>query len=179
MLMLTVSKLAKYCGLSRTAILYYESVGLIKPCLRSQAGYRLYGEQEVAVLKKIRLYRSVGLSLRDIRMLIDPSTAGGPSILVRRLSEIASEIEALREHQLAILKLLHCKEFSMRTKDMTKEKWISIMKSSGFSEADMQRWHQEFERTAPDDHQEFLTYLHIPADEIHSIRNWSKNSTQA
>lgn len=57
---------------------------------------------------------------------------------------------------------------------MTKEKWISIMKAAGFSESDMGRWHQEFERSAPDDHLEFLQYLHIPAQEIQKIREWSR-----
>jgi len=177
MLMLTVSQLAKHCGLSRTTILYYESMGLLKPRLRNQAGYRFYGELEVAIIEKIRLYRSVGLSIRDIRMLLGSATVGGPAILVRRLSDIASEIEALREHQLAILKLLRSKEFPMRVKNMTKEKWVSIMKGAGFSEADMHRWHQEFERTAPEDHQEFLTYLHIPEDEVSSIRSWSQKTS--
>jgi DNA-binding transcriptional MerR regulator len=176
MLMLTVSQLAKRCGLSRTTILYYESMGLLKPCLRNQAGYRFYGESEVSVLERIQLYRSVGLSIRDIRMLLGSSTQSGPAILIRRLSDIVAEIEALREHQLAILKLLRSKEFPMRAKQMTKEKWVVIMKGAGFSEADMHKWHQEFERTAPEDHQEFLAYLHIPEDEIRSIRQWSRSS---
>ena len=33
--------------------------------------------------------------------------------------------------------------------------------------------HKEFERSAPDEHQEFLEFLHIPSDEIKSIRRWS------
>jgi hypothetical protein len=36
--------------------------------------------------------------------------------------------------------------------------------------------HVEFERSAPDDHQQFLEYLHIPAAEIDSIRNWSRHA---
>jgi hypothetical protein len=57
----------------------------------------------------------------------------------------------------------------------TKEKWVSIMKAAGFDEADMRRWHVEFERSAPDEHQEFLEFLHIPKEEIASIREWSRN----
>jgi hypothetical protein len=37
----------------------------------------------------------------------------------------------------------------------------------------MRRWHKEFERSAPEEHQEFLEFLHIPSDEIKSIRHWS------
>jgi hypothetical protein len=32
----------------------------------------------------------------------------------------------------------------------------------------------EFERSAPEDHQEFLEFLHIPADDIKRIREWSR-----
>jgi len=59
---------------------------------------------------------------------------------------------------------------------MTKDKWVSIMKAAGFSEDDMQRWHREFERSAPEDHQEFLQYLHIASPEIQSIRDWSRKT---
>lgn len=179
MLMLTVSELAKKCGLSRTTVLYYESAGLLKPRLRSASGYRLYGDAEVATLNSIRLYRSVGLSVEDITQMMGTPAPEGPAILMRRLSQISSEIEALREHQLAILKLLRSKQFTERVKNMTKDKWVGIMKGAGFSEADMHRWHQEFERTAPNDHEEFLKYLHIPAEEIRSIRNWSSENQKA
>ncbi len=59
---------------------------------------------------------------------------------------------------------------------VTKEKWVSIMKASGFSEDQMRRWHQEFERSAPQEHQEFLEFLHIPTDEIGKIREWSRKA---
>jgi len=37
----------------------------------------------------------------------------------------------------------------------------------------MWRWHAEFEKTAPLEHQEFLEFLHIPAAEIRAIRERS------
>ena len=43
-----------------------------------------------------------------------------------------------------------------------------------FSEDDMRRWHMEFEKSAPSEHQEFLEFLHIPSDEITKIRDWSR-----
>jgi hypothetical protein len=59
-------------------------------------------------------------------------------------------------------------------KMITKEKWVAIMRGAGFTEPDMLRWHMEFEKTAPTEHQEFLEFLHIPADEIGAIREWSR-----
>lgn len=56
---------------------------------------------------------------------------------------------------------------------ITKDKWVSIMRAAGFSDQDMRRWHAEFEKSAPEEHQEFLEFLHIPSDEIRVIREWS------
>lgn len=174
--MLRVSEIAKRSGLSRTTILYYESCGLLKPALRSSAQYRLYGDRELRVLDQIRLYRSVGISVRDIRLMLSAPENQAAALLKRRLRELEAEIEQLRGHQTAILRLLRSKDILRRTKDMTKEKWVTIMKGAGFSEDDMHRWHREFERAAPEDHQEFLHYLHIPDKEIRDIREWSKKS---
>jgi hypothetical protein len=38
----------------------------------------------------------------------------------------------------------------------------------------MNRWHAEFERSAPEEHQEFLEFLHIPAEEVATIRTQSR-----
>ncbi len=170
--MLSVSQLARRCRLSRTAVLYYERCGLLKPALRTSADYRLYGEREAKLLEQICLYRSIGVSVRDIaRVLATPQTKP-TAVLKRRLRELEAEIKQLRGHQLLILKLLRRKDIG-RTKAMTKDKWVSIMKDAGFSEADMRRWHRTFERSSPQDHEEFLKYLHIPEGEIKSIREWS------
>lgn len=59
---------------------------------------------------------------------------------------------------------------------VTKQKWVEVMRAAGFTEADMQRWHAQFEQSAPDEHQEFLDFLHIPADEVKMIRENSRKN---
>jgi DNA-binding transcriptional MerR regulator len=172
--MLTVTKLAKSCGLSRSTLLYYESTGLLKSAARTASNYRSYSQRDLDRLKQICAYRDAGLRISDIRALLHQPESGAASILKRRLLELDSEIAALRGHQHSILKLLQSKNSLRRNKTMTKEKWTSIMHATGFSEADMRRWHVEFERSAPADHQEFLEFLHIPATEIMQIREWSR-----
>ena len=104
--MLRVSEIAGRFGLSRTTILYYETCGLLKPALRTGAGYRHYGEKEVRVLGQICLYRSVGLSVASIRaMFANPETEVA-ALLGRRLQELDCEIHRLRDHQRLILRLL-------------------------------------------------------------------------
>lgn len=174
-MMLTVTKLAKSCNLARSTVLYYESIGLLRPPRRSNGNYRVYATQDLDRLRQICTYRDAGLTLGDIRSLLNAPRNDAQSVLERRMVEIGQAIERMREHQRAIARLLNSRE--MRKERMiTKEKWTSIMSGAGFSEEDMRRWHMEFEKTAPAEHQEFLEFLHIPAAEIKTIRAWSAGS---
>jgi len=172
--MLTVSQLAKLCGLSRTTLLYYESIGLLTPACRSDSNYRRYSTQQLDRLRSICAYRDAGLRLADIQQILDEQSNQATTVLKRRLLELDREIETLREHQNAILRLLQADDGSWRTSAMTKEKWVSILHAAGFSEDDMRRWHKQFELQAPEEHQQFLQYLQIPTEEICTIRAWSK-----
>jgi DNA-binding transcriptional MerR regulator len=174
--MWNVTELARSCGLSRGTVLYYESIGLLNPAARTASRYRQYGEREAARLRQIRIFRDAGLTLDDIRVLLDRrSDSDAASVLERRLQQLSAEIERLRGHQRSILALLKHKTRFRRSEVMTKDKWVSIMQASGFSEDDMHRWHAEFEKAAPEDHQEFLSYLKIPHEEIARIRDWSRS----
>ena len=170
----TVSQLAKRCNLSRSTVLYYESIGLLQPAVRTSAKYRLYGERELRALEQIKLYRSVGVSIDEIRAILSAPRNKLASVLKRRLNELDHEIEALQEHQRMILKLLRMNTVLRRKKAMTKDKWVSVMKESGFSEDDMHRWHRQFEKSAPAEHEEFLNFLNLPATEVARIREWSR-----
>ena len=172
--MMTVSTLARRCGLSRSTLLYYETQGLLRRPPRTSGNYRAYAEQDELRIRQIGLFRKVGLSVADIRALLDRPGGGAAAILERRLVTIDAEIEALRDHQRAILRLLQRSRSFRRNQMITKDKWVSIMRAAGMSEPDMTRWHVEFEKHAPAEHQEFLEFLHLGADEIARIREWSR-----
>ena len=125
------------------------------------------------------MYRKVGVGLAALRSLVDRPGSDAAGILRRRLVEIGAEIETLRGHQRAILSLLQRSRSLRRTDMMTKQRWVAIMRAAGFSEDDMRRWHTEFERAAPAEHQEFLEYLHIAKEEVASIRDWSRKGAGA
>jgi MerR family transcriptional regulator, thiopeptide resistance regulator len=167
--MLTVSRLARLCGLSRTTVLYYESIGLLTPARRGTGRYRTYSEPDISRLRQICSWRHAGLKLDDIQTILAQPESDISAVLKRRLMELEAEIETKRNQQKSILLLLREKETHM-----TKEKWTSIMRAAGLSGEDMRRWHGEFERAAPEDHREFLEYLHIPGSEIETIREWSR-----
>src|SRR5512140_3897783 len=104
--MLTVTRLARRCGLSRSTVLYYESIGLLRASGRTPGNYRQYGEREIDRLRQIRAYRNAGLRLADIRSVLSSPAGDAAAVLKRRLVELDGEIEALRGHQRVILTLL-------------------------------------------------------------------------
>ena len=122
---------------------------------------------------EIRAYRDAGLRLADIRAILGRPAGDAAEVLKRRLMELDGEIRTLREHQAAILRLLSHRGLG-RGKMITKEKWVSIMTACGLSKDQMHRCHAEFERSAPEEHEEFLKFLHIPAAEIETIREQSR-----
>ncbi len=172
---MTVSTLARAAGVSRSAVLYYERIGLLRPARRTKANYRAYGQEELERLNQILSYRSAGLTLTDIRLLLDRPESDFAAILRRRLVTLGEEVERLREHQRAIGKLLQNTSAFRRKAMITKEKWVGVMRASGFSEDDMHRWHAQFERAAPEEHEEFLRFIHIPEPEVRGIRDWSRS----
>jgi DNA-binding transcriptional MerR regulator len=171
---LTVTNLARACKLSRSTLLYYESIGLLPRPRRTAGNYRVYTPKDLDRLRQICVYRDAGVPLADIRSLLDGPRDDAAAVLRRRLVELGAGIEHLRDQQRAIARLLKSAHKLRSIPMVTKQKWVAIMKAAGFSEDDMRRWHVEFEKSAPDEHQEFLEFLHIPQEELSRIRAWSR-----
>lgn len=173
----TIGEISKRFGLSRSTLLYYDSIGLLTPTGRSEANYRLYSDQDVRRMEKICLYREAGLPLEKIGSVLDDHENSTIHILESQLKAINRQIVALRNQQQVILKLLGGEEGLMRSRAMTKERWVDLLAATGLGEEDMQRWHAEFEKMFPEAHQDFLESLGIAQDEIALIRQWSRKDT--
>lgn len=172
---LTIRAVARHCGLSRSTLLYYDRLGLLSPSARSKAGYRLYAATDMARLERLLLYRDAGLPLAAIRQLLDAADDKGRGALTARLEQINREIQALRAQQRIVARLLGEAAHDHGTRALTKEAWIGVLRATGLSDADMRRWHREFEQRAPEAHHDFLEALGIPSEEIARIRTLSRS----
>ena len=63
-----IQELERRTGLERSSIRFYEKEGLLKP-KRLENGYRDYSEEDVQLLKRIKLLRRLGMSVEKIRAL--------------------------------------------------------------------------------------------------------------
>lgn len=177
--MFTISQIARRFGLSRSTLLYWDRVGLLTPSLRSAANYRLYSRADLTRMERIMLYREIGLSLQDITSVLSSRQSGFRALLDRRLEELDREIQIRREQQRMIARLIKAKPSSRERGRLDKQGWVEILRASGMSDDEMDRWHVEFERRAPDGHQEFLESLGISATEIKKIRTWSRRELRS
>ena len=70
------SEIQKETGLTRKAIEYYEDKGLIHP-QKSENGYRDYSTKDLEILKKVSIFRKLGMSISDIGQCI---SSGGDTL---------------------------------------------------------------------------------------------------
>ena len=96
-----IGELAERTGTTTKTIRYYESIGLVAEPGRTPAGYREYGESAVERLRFVREAQATGLTLTEIRSVLELKDAGATtcrhttSLLHRHLRELDDQIERL------------------------------------------------------------------------------------
>jgi DNA-binding transcriptional MerR regulator len=64
---LKVGELSKRTGLTIRTLHHYDEIGLLKPSLHGEAGYRLYTAADVVRLQQVLSLRQLGFSLEEVR----------------------------------------------------------------------------------------------------------------
>ena len=99
--LVTIAQASATTGVSAKMIRHYESIGLIKPPLRTENRYRHYAESDLHDLGFIRRARDLGFSFEDIRQLLDlwrnkgRSSAEVKAIALRHIDELDEKAAAL------------------------------------------------------------------------------------
>jgi Cu(I)-responsive transcriptional regulator len=68
--LMDIGRAAKESGVSIKMIRHYEAIGLLPAPARTLANYRVYGPNDVHMLRFIRRARTLGFSMDDIRELV-------------------------------------------------------------------------------------------------------------
>ena len=173
-----ITEIARHFGLSRSTLLYYDRIGLLKPAGRSRAGYRLYSPDDREKLAKICSFRQAGLTIEDIRSLLSIEADDNSSVVQRRMRELGDEIRVLQTQQHLLGKMLQVQSLDELPVTIDKRAWVEMLRAAGMDDAAMRRWHAEFERRAPEAHHRFLLTLGISEDEALFIRKRSAETQQ-
>jgi DNA-binding transcriptional MerR regulator len=94
---LKVGELARSTGLTVRTLHHYDQIGLLKPSGRSESGYRMYGEADVARLHAIQALRFLGMPLAEIAPLLDGPDASVEGILEQQMHGLQQQIRQATE----------------------------------------------------------------------------------
>ena len=176
--MYTIRELCKKSGLSRTALLYYESIGLLTPEARSESNYRLYSDNLSKRLEKICTYRDAGVPLADIVQILSFESTEEREILERTLSMLNNKAKEIRESQEKIATLLnHAPGREPSSLGIDVKEIMAALAPLGIGEDTFLQMHEVLENNSPEGHHYLLNLLGFSEDEISRIISLTRKNT--
>ncbi|WP_426669736.1 MerR family transcriptional regulator [Mucilaginibacter sp. McL0603] len=110
----SVKQIARLAGVSVRTLHLYDKIGLLKPSLRTRAGYRQYGEAELFRLQQILFYRELDIPLKEIaEILNDPQFD-----LIKALSGHKQSLISRRDRLNTLLKTIDKTIINIKNKTM-------------------------------------------------------------
>ncbi len=91
-----INEVEARCGVSKKNIRFYEEQGLLSPRRDASNGYRDYGDEEIAALRRIKLLRKLGVPIEEIRRLLAGDHTVG-DVMRRQLVTIEREQRNLEQ----------------------------------------------------------------------------------
>ena len=111
---MNIGEAAAASGVSAKMIRHYESVDLLPPAARTDAGYRQYADKDVHTLQFIRRSRDLGFSIAEIRGLLSLwQDRTRPSRQVKamaqaRISDLEQKAQEILAMKATLEHLVHC-----------------------------------------------------------------------
>lgn len=93
---LKVGELAKRTGLTVRTLHHYDAIGLLKPSLHSETGYRLYTAADVARLQQVLSLRQLGFALEEVRDCLDRAGFAPLEVIRLHVARLREQIELQR-----------------------------------------------------------------------------------
>lgn len=127
--MLTVNEVSKLTGVSVRSLHHYDAIGLLKPAKVTEAGYRLYGDDELKRLQNILLFRELQFPLKQIRIILDSPEFDQQEALAQQI-------------RLLELQLKHTQELILFARRL-QEKGVNGMDFKAFDNKEMEQYEKE------------------------------------
>ena len=111
---MNIGQAAAASGITAKMIRYYESIALVPPGRRSDAGYRVYSDDDLHVLRFVKRARTLGFSLEQIRELLSlwqnkaRASADVKAIALGHVAELNQRIAELTEMRDTLQTLAGC-----------------------------------------------------------------------
>ncbi len=151
----TVGAVAALTGVSVRALHHYDHIGLVVPSVRTPAGYRGYTDADIERLHLVLVYRSVGLPLDEIRVLLDDEDTDVVARLQRQHALLSEQADRLNDTIKAVEELMNAHRRGIQ---LSAEEQVEIFGTTALREeyaveaeqrwGDTDAWEQSQQRSA-------------------------------
>ena len=121
---LTVGRTAEAVGISVRTLHHWDAIGLVTPAERTWSDYRVYSASDIARIQQVLMYRELGLSLSEVRTLLDDPDADVVEQLDVQRALLSERIDRLR-HMVAAVDQM--KEAHMSDSRLTAQQQAEIL----------------------------------------------------
>jgi DNA-binding transcriptional MerR regulator len=128
-----VKDLARLSGVSVRTLHHYDEIGLLVPSQRTDAGYRLYCDDDLLRLQQILIQRELGMPLETIRRSLDDASFDRRAALEHQRTELAARVERTSAMLRAIDAALATLNEARTMKDMSRDEISALF--DGFDPA--------------------------------------------
>ena len=117
--LIAISEMAKFYGITRQTLIYYDEIDLFKPVKVDCKGYRYYSRRQIPYLREICFLKSVGVSLKEIlEHFKDRSAIKEMKLLKEQRNRIAQEVSRLNKLRDSINQRIRLYEQSVEAEDV-------------------------------------------------------------
>ncbi len=141
-----VKELARVAGVTVRTLHHYDDIGLLVPRERSAAGYRLYDDDDLLRLQQILIGRELGLSLEDIRRMLDDPAFDRRAALLRQREQLEQRLHSAEAMLRSIDEALRVLEDAERGPDTEQKRGAEMDMSKLFDGFDPAKYEAEAEQ---------------------------------
>ena len=165
--MKTIGQIGKLYGLSRSTLLYYDSIRLLSPSSVGENGYRLFSPEDERRLSSIVALKNVGLPLKEVKRILDASSGRQAELtLMKKLLAINDEIESLKNTQKLIVEML---KGSGSRREQVLQNLKTLIRRFRAKHSDIKKLHAQFKTQSPEVFRTVLNELGFTEEEADRI----------
>ena len=154
-------------GISGQNIRYYEKQGLISPKMNRINSYREYGEEDIRILKTIRMLRMLDMPIEQIRLILKGDLSMGDAL---DMQKVRLEVQA-KKLQSAISFCEQMGKEKRTLKELDIDSCLEQMEKNTARDGYFTRWVEDYRKIAREEAQRVFTF--IPDDAVTNPREFT------